>query len=549
MKEGTIEALRSIWNEVIEKRKLASGFVPFKRKDGKIVIHYGVEIPYGKGRGRLWAAIDITKLKDQEKQLAEAKAYLRGIIDHMADGLCVVDNDGIWLMVNPAMEEITGYSKKELLREKTLEHPFEQLPETKEAVGKLLERLKLEGSVKNIEVPWLTKGGKKIIVSASEKQLIGANDQVLGSVLIVRDITELKEASIQIAKVIEDLAQADLTKKIDLRFLTGDLRKMAQDVNKLIDIFNPLIGQIKQWVKDIASTAQSLGASAEELNASTEQISSAVNQIAQGATSQTQKIEDIKKATLNLIQISEDYSLEAESAAGAAAETAKIAISGSEAAKETMAKTAQIIEATNDLSLTVQNLGGMIDEIEIMVDFITTISEQTNLLALNASVEAARAGEQGRAFGVVAEEVKKLADNSKESAAKIANTVKNIQIERTKAIRSMEASLKEIKEGQDIINNSLSALNEIAKLVQETAKMSQKILSATKREKETIENITKAIEEISAVAEENAASTQESAASTQEQTSSMEELTAVAQELAQMTKDLDKNIARFKITE
>jgi methyl-accepting chemotaxis protein len=195
----------------------------------------------------------------------------------------------------------------------------------------------------------------------------------------------------------------------------------------------------------------------------------------------------------------------------------------------------------------VRGLGELIEEIGLMVDVITSIADQTNLLSLNAAIEAARAGEQGRAFAVVAEEVKKLAGESRESAGKIVNMVKRIESERVKTIASMDLNLKEVSEGREVITKALNALEEIAQMVHETADMSQNISALSREQEEAIQRITQVVDEISTVAGENAASTEEISASTEEQTAGMESLTATAQELSGMAQNLHAEVDKFRV--
>jgi PAS domain S-box len=87
MEKGTVEALTRIWKKTIKNREYAEGEVPFQTKDGGIVIHKGVEIPYEKGKSRLWASTDITKLKKREKELEETKNYLEAVRSSVSEML------------------------------------------------------------------------------------------------------------------------------------------------------------------------------------------------------------------------------------------------------------------------------------------------------------------------------------------------------------------------------------------------------------------------------------------------------------------------------
>jgi PAS domain S-box-containing protein len=162
-------------------------FAPVKDKEGNII-------------DVLATATDVTELKEKERQIEDARAYNEHIIAHIADGLYVVDNDGNWLTTNPAMAGITGYSEEELLSRKTLDQPFLQLPEAKEAIRKMWQRVNAGEIVTGVEIPWIRKDGKKIIISGSEQLLKDAEGNDIGRVFVARDATEEYEREEELKK-------------------------------------------------------------------------------------------------------------------------------------------------------------------------------------------------------------------------------------------------------------------------------------------------------------------------------------------------------------
>jgi methyl-accepting chemotaxis protein len=122
----------------------------------------------------------------------------------------------------------------------------------------------------------------------------------------------------------------------------------------------------------------------------------------------------------------------------------KAAAQGEQANREAIEKIGEVSAAIMTLAVSVEALGHRSAEIGSIVDVITTIADQTNLLSLNAAIEAARAGESGRGFSVVAEEVRKLAEGSGKAAEQIGELIKDVQNETAKALRYMEAGIKEV---------------------------------------------------------------------------------------------------------
>jgi methyl-accepting chemotaxis protein len=195
----------------------------------------------------------------------------------------------------------------------------------------------------------------------------------------------------------------------------------------------------------------------------------------------------------------------------------------------------------------IESLGKRSEEIGEIVDVITNISDQTNLLALNAAIEAARAGEQGRGFAVVAEEVKNLAEDSREAAERIAKMIKEVQSETGKAVEAMQRGTKETAEGMEHVEVTGKAFREISEMAGQFEELMNTLQAEMQAQKEGANKAARAVDSIASVAEETASASEESAASTEELTASMEDMTARAQALSEMSVNLQKVASQFKI--
>jgi methyl-accepting chemotaxis protein len=180
--------------------------------------------------------------------------------------------------------------------------------------------------------------------------------------------------------------------------------------------------------------------------------------------------------------------------------------------------------AIEQLAVKSQRIGGIIST-------ITGIAEQTNLLALNAAIEAARAGEQGRGFAVVADEVRKLAEESHHAAGTIADLIREIQGDTHRAVDVVELGARRTSEGAATVEQAREAFLRIGERV---ADMSDRV-----------GQIERAISEVSAVAEQSSAATEQVSASTEETSASTQQLASSAQELAASAQELDRLVARF----
>jgi len=267
---------------------------------------------------------------------------------------------------------------------------------------------------------------------------------ILLSRSIVRPISKINKVS---AKVMD----GDLTGNIEEidRKRKDEIGSLGFTIYSMVTNLRNLVNGIQQSVQQLSTASETLASTSEEVSASSENVAATQQQITKGAQNQAQMVVNAQK----------------------------------------------LIQQLND---GIKDIRKNAEDITQVVDLITSIANQTNLLALNAAIEAARAGEAGRGFTVVADQVRKLADESKQAV---------------KRTETMVAQILQVVEAQ--------------------AKSAADVIGA--------------IDSIATVAEETSASTEEASASSEEQASSMEEITSTAQSMAELAEKLNGQISIFKI--
>ena len=342
------------------------------------------------------------------------------------------------------------------------------------------------------------------------------------------------------------VAEGDLTKDV--------LVNTSDEVGELAAAFNQMLASLREIVREVKTTsgavttsAVALSASAEEMNSSTEEIAATVEQIAKGAEHQAGLVDQTSKVIRELANGAGEIASRAKSAAEAAAEAGYTAQTGGKSAQEAMDKMKGVFSIIEGAAGGVKNFSEKTQQIGSIVDVITKIAQQTNLLALNATIEAARAGEAGRGFAVVADEVRKLANEAGTSAEKIAELIKQVQTENTKVSASMEVATREVTSGREVLSYTSDALEDIVRVVVEEVKKVQEISALTQQQTQGAQELVKTIDDIAKVAEDNAASTEEASAATTEQTASMEQMARSAQELSGLADKLKILVARFNV--
>jgi PAS domain S-box len=166
------------------------------------VIHKGVEIPYEKGKSRLWASTDITKLKKREKELEETKNYLEAVRSSVSEMLYTFNIDSVTTYINPAFTKITGFTKEDMIGKSIDEWPALP-PDTKPLIAaRVKQRAKTGEPITNVETELITKGGKRFPIRYSASGIRDEKGSAIGEVVVATDVTELKkrEREIRAAK-------------------------------------------------------------------------------------------------------------------------------------------------------------------------------------------------------------------------------------------------------------------------------------------------------------------------------------------------------------
>lgn len=351
-----------------------------------------------------------------------------------------------------------------------------------------------------------------------------------------------------------------ITASIANRISNGDLTveeikvKNRDEVGDLANSFNQMTQNLRHLIEQVSANSAQVAASAEELTASVEQTTQATNQIttsiqevASGAESQGQGANEssiaMREMAIGIQQVAETTSSVAE----LALETNGEANNGNDSLQKVIHQMNTINEVVKQSATDVNNLREHSKEIGNIIEVITSIADQTNLLALNAAIEAARAGEHGKGFAVVADEVRKLAEQSKESADQITALIERIQRDIIHAAHVMDQGTEEVNVGIVVVRKAEEGFKKIQALIEQVSAQIQEASAVSEEMSASVEQVNTSVDEIARIAQISAENTQNVASASEEQLASMEEIATSASALSQMAEDLQLHVSQFKV--
>ncbi|GED68967.1 methyl-accepting chemotaxis protein [Brevibacillus reuszeri] len=343
------------------------------------------------------------------------------------------------------------------------------------------------------------------------------------------------------------LSNGDFTASMDIKTV-DEMGVMANRFNAMTTTLRETLGQVSYSAQQVAATSEQLMASAEQTSRATEQIAQSVQEIAFGTE---QQVEATNQGSDVITEIAQHISVMEkgiEEVSSSTAETNRQATEGNLMAVKTVEHMNVIHSQMNQTAGIVNALGRRSEEIGQMISLITTIAAQTNLLALNAAIEAARAGEQGRGFAVVADEVRKLAEQSSSAAEQVSTIVADIQRDTESAINAMTHGSTILGEGMTLVQSTGTAFEQITGSAAQLFTRTEEVSDEMRQISQQMQNIVSAIRNISQVAEQSAGNSQTVAAAAEEQNASMQEISAAATMLAKMAEEMNDAIRTFKLS-
>ncbi len=362
----------------------------------------------------------------------------------------------------------------------------------------------------------------------------------------------LRETATEYAEAMRAAAAGDLTRRLQTEDRADAMAEVGEEVNDMLGEIEATVSRLVEFAGDVRGTARQVESRTQEVQTASEQVAASVAEIQTGARDQDDSLEEVARELETLSASAEEIAATVDQAVETSGETASAAAAGEEAATDALDAMDDVVDTTAEASEAIEALDAEIAQIGEIVDVISDIAEETNMLALNASIEAARAGDGGdggQGFGVVAEEVKSLSEETRASAAEIEERITAVQNSTGDAVETVGRARGRVRGAADTVEEALTELDRIASRVEETDRNIREISDVTADQADSAQEASRQIDAVAEISRETVAETDEVSAAADQQTDAADTVTAEVTDLREQADVLRDLLDQFTVSD
>lgn len=386
------------------------------------------------------------------------------------------------------------------------------------------------------------------VASSNMAQIIGIIVVIILSVLIGYVLSkQITDALNPLVEAASEMAHGDFTKETKFKAKHKETRALAESFAALKETMSALISRIQATSADLGGTSEELTATTQEVAASSTHLATSASRVAEIAQQQSNNAGQMAQTLDELLSTIHLVADSADVTQTYSAELAQQKNRGDATVNKALDQM-QAIQSNVNLNFErIERLHGRSSEIGKIIQMINEIAEQTNLLALNAAIEAARAGEQGRGFAVVADEVRRLAENSRTAAQQIASLVVEMQKETEESVAAANEEKHQVSLGTDAMQQVSAVFENIGERLQGVLEQIHSVSDASETMNNHASAVQSTVQGMVELSNQVADEIRSVSTTAEQQTAAMEEIAASSNNLAEHAVNLTDHSSQFKV--
>ncbi|EKF34623.1 methyl-accepting chemotaxis protein [Bacillus xiamenensis] len=371
---------------------------------------------------------------------------------------------------------------------------------------------------------------------------------VVGFLIIgVRFVRRMTKPIVSVTHAARRMADGDLTlEEIDVTS-KNEIGQLAAAFNQMTTHLRQLILQVQNGSRQLADSATQFEETISQTISASEQTSSSIEQVSEASREQSGAVGKVASAIQEVSTGMHNAAEHTSDVSGHSISVTEKAEEGASLIQQFVKQMSSIKESVNEHHSTMANVQVQFTGIQDLLGNIHAIADQTNLLALNAAIEAARAGEHGRGFAVVADEVRKLAEESSQLTDQISQLLANVNKDTERSSHSMTKVERDVAEGVKVSQLSEQSFHDILESIRDISMKAEELSATTEQISASTEEISQTVGVIEEGAKRNSEETEYMSAAVEESLAANEEMKAAAEDLKSLSQSLKTSISSFKI--